>query len=488
MTVETHPTSTSTCTCSLPEHQLNRVKEEPALWGRLLCLQLSVISFEFWVSKSRFAPVLSAGPEARITHDPPLKTQNSRGERSEPGPTAGVGAANQASTGTLRMMKFGVFTFAGVELPDRGAGPPAPVDRRFDNETAWETTSRLIELGITADRLGYESFWFTEHHFQYEGYEVTPNGLQLCTWLAAKTEQIRLGTMFNIVPQWNPLRLAEDFATLHNLSGGRGILGVGRGTVPREVQTLSPFGVSIGSHDNPDQKDADTINREVFLESMEIIKKALDNDTFNHHGHYFTLPPAGIPDRGDTVKDLTLVPRPLHPYEIWQAVTSPPTLETVPQLGHNAVFWLQHHRFIKRFWDRYAEVWESEHGTTLTRQENRMLVLAVRVGDTMEEAIESSRPGHDEFWKFLGPYGWSRGYAGTDGKPVGPGLIPTLEQSIENKTWVVGTADHVAEQIAFYRDEVGVENLTLFPQFAGDPFELAQEQLHRFKDEVSPLL
>jgi alkanesulfonate monooxygenase SsuD/methylene tetrahydromethanopterin reductase-like flavin-dependent oxidoreductase (luciferase family) len=39
--------------------------------------------------------------------------------------------------------------------------------------------------------------------------------------------------MFNVVPQWNPLRLAEDFATLHNLSGGRGMLGVGRGTVPR---------------------------------------------------------------------------------------------------------------------------------------------------------------------------------------------------------------------------------------------------------------
>jgi alkanesulfonate monooxygenase SsuD/methylene tetrahydromethanopterin reductase-like flavin-dependent oxidoreductase (luciferase family) len=385
-------------------------------------------------------------------------------------------------------MRFGVFTFAGVEMEDRGSGLPAPVDRRYDNKTVWDTTEQLIQLGVTADELDYESFWFTEHHFQYEGYEVTPNGIQLCTWLAAKTKQIKLGTMFNVVPQWHPLRLAEDFATLHNLSGGRGLLGVGRGTVPREVQSLSPFGVSIGSHDNPDQKDADTINREVFGESMEIIKKALDNETFSHDGTYFQLPPAGIPDRGGTVQELTLLPRPLYPYEIWQPVTSPPTLEVVPRWGHNAVFWLQNHRFITEFWERYGDLYAEAHGVELQPHENRMLVLSVRIADTREQALESSRPGHDEFWKFLGPYGWSRGYAGSDGKPVGPGLIPTLEESIDNKTWIVGTPEDVAEAIAFYRDTIGLDYITLFPQFAGDPYGLVEDQLHRFREEVVPLL
>ena len=385
-------------------------------------------------------------------------------------------------------MRYGVFTFAGVEMDDRGAGLPAPVDRRYDNKTVWETTEQLIDLGVAADRLGYESFWFTEHHFQYEGYEVTPNGIQLCTWLAAKTEQIKLGTMFNVVPQWHPLRLAEDFATLHNLSGGRGLLGVGRGTVPREVQTLSPFGVSIGSHDNPDQKDADTINREVFAESVEILKKALDNESFSHDGQYYTLPPAGIPDRGGTVQTLSLLPRPIYSYEIWQPITSPPTLEWAPRQGHNAVFWNQNHRFISRFWERYGEIWAETHGEELDPNENRMLVLSIRIGDTREAAMESARPGHDEFWKFLGPYGWSRGYAGPDGKPVGPGLIPTLEESIDNKTWVVGTPADVAEQIAFYRDTIGLDYVTLFPQFAGDPYAVADEQIHRFHDEVAPLL
>ena len=115
-------------------------------------------------------------------------------------------------------------------------------------------------------------------------------------------QRLRLGTMFNVVPQWNPLRLAEDFSTLHNLSGGRGILGVGRGTVPREVLHLNDKGVSIGSHDNPDQAADDDRNRRVFEESMEIVRLALAEETFSYHGEFFQIPVPGIPDRGSTVQ------------------------------------------------------------------------------------------------------------------------------------------------------------------------------------------
>jgi alkanesulfonate monooxygenase SsuD/methylene tetrahydromethanopterin reductase-like flavin-dependent oxidoreductase (luciferase family) len=386
------------------------------------------------------------------------------------------------------VVEFGVFTFGSVEMADRGAGQPAPTDRRFTQEQMWRTTCQLIELGIAADRIGYDSYWFTEHHFQYEGYEVTPNALLLGTWLAAHTSRIRLGALFNIVPQWHPLRLAEDFATLHNLTGGRAVLGVGRGTVPRELRPLSPFGVSVGSLDNPDAEAADRKNREVFAESIEVIRAALDNETFSYHGTYFDLPPPGIPDRGGSVAELTLVPRPLYPYEIWQAITSPPTLEQVPNWGHTGVFWNMHHAFVKRFWDRYAEVYEESHGTTLAPGERRRLVVSFRIGDTHEEAMAASRPGHDEFWKFLAPYGWSRGYMGEDGKPAPAGLIPTLEQSIDQKTYLVGTAEEVAEGVAFYRELLGCDYLILFPQFAGDPFALAEEQLERFWKEVVPLV
>ena len=322
-------------------------------------------------------------------------------------------------------LKLGAFFFGGVELDDAGAGPPAPMDRRISNEQVWKATTDYISSALEAERLGYDSFWTTEHHFQHEGYEVIPNGIQISTWVAARTNRLRLGTMFNVVPQWNPLRLAEDFATLHNLSGGRGILGVGRGTVPREVLHLNDKGVSIGSYDNPDQAADDDRNRRVFEESMDIVRAALTEETFAYEGEFFHIPVPGIPDRGSTVQSLTLVPRPLYPFEIWQAVTSPPTLEYVPVVGHGAVFWNQHHAFIKRFWDTYGERYAAAHdGHELAPHERRMLVVSVRIEDTHEKALETATPGHDEFWKFLGPYGWSRGYMGPDGKPAQPGPHP----------------------------------------------------------------
>ena len=81
-------------------------------------------------------------------------------------------------------MKTGVFLFGGVEMPDAGAGPPASTDRRYDSKEVWATTERIIDTAVLCDRLGLDSFWTTEHHFQYEGYEVVPNGILLNTIIA----------------------------------------------------------------------------------------------------------------------------------------------------------------------------------------------------------------------------------------------------------------------------------------------------------------
>lgn len=381
-------------------------------------------------------------------------------------------------------MKIGAFLFGGVEMDDAGSGLPDPTDRRYSNAEMWRASEQMLEMGVLSDQLGYDSYWLTEHHFQYEGYEVVPNGLMFGAILAERTKNIRIGTMFNIVGQWHPLRLAEDFATLHNISGGRGILGVGRGTVPREARAL---GTDIGSFDNPDQAAADTLNRKQFDEAMQVMELALNNETFSFKGDLFEYPPPGIPDRGGFVETLTLVPRPIHPYETWQAITSPPTLETVPRKGWGGVFWLKHFTFVKQFWDRYAELHDETFGGNLTAGAKRTLVLTPWIADTREQAMAEVRNGHDEFWKFLGPYGWSRGYMGPDGKPSAPGLIPTLEESMANKTWLVGTADDVIEGIEFYKEHLGgLDNLIIFPNMPGDQYSKTAEQLTRFAEEVMP--
>jgi alkanesulfonate monooxygenase SsuD/methylene tetrahydromethanopterin reductase-like flavin-dependent oxidoreductase (luciferase family) len=382
-------------------------------------------------------------------------------------------------------MQTGVFLLGGVEMADVGAGPPAPTDRRYTQADFWYANERLLAAGVRADQLGYDAFWLTEHHFQYEGYEVVPNGILFGAVLAERTSRIRIGTMFNIVPQWHPLRLAEDFAFLHNISGGRGILGVGRGTVPREAE---PLGTQIGSFDNPDRDVADKANREAMDEAMEIMLLALDNDAFSFHGQHFDLPPPGIPDRGGTVQELTLIPRPQYPYEVWQGVTSPPTLEAVARKGFGAVFWLRGGPLLTRWWDSYADVAETTSGTALGTGEKRMLVVNVRVEDSHEAAWELARPGHDEFWKFLAPYGWSRGYANDDGTPAAPGLIPTLEDSIKQRTWIIGSPEEVAEGISRFQETLGLQHLTLVPGMPGDTFDETDEQLDRIAEQVLPLL
>src|SRR5699024_6691761 len=209
-------------------------------------------------------------------------------------------------------------------------------------------------------------------------------------------------------------RVAEDFSTLLNLTQGRAMLGVGRGTGPLELQSLGMHQVSSGylEEDSDTAINADDHNRKVFAEYMEIILKALNEVTFTHNGELFELPPPGVHSLdGGIAKELTLVPSPLYPFEVWQAITSPRTLEYVAKAGHGGVWWNQHHAFIKHFWNQYAQISE-QNGTHLNPGEKRILALPIKIADSHEQAWQLGRPGHDEFWKLLGPFGWSRGYMG----------------------------------------------------------------------------
>ena len=113
------------------------------------------------------------------------------------------------------------------------------------------------------------------------------------------------------------------------LTRGRMVFGVGRGTVPREAETL---GGVVASGDNAMGVEQDRLNRELFEEAMEVIRTAWGNETFSYTGKHFVFPPPGIPDRGSTVQDLTLIPKPRNFPElppIYQPATSPATIDYV---------------------------------------------------------------------------------------------------------------------------------------------------------------
>ena len=381
-------------------------------------------------------------------------------------------------------MKLGAFFFGGVEMTDAGAGAPNPMDRRYDNAACWDATLKYIDAAVAADDLGYDSFWTTEHHFQYEGYEVIPNGIQLSTWIAAKTERLRVGTMFNVVPQWHPLRLAEDFALADILTGGRMEFGVGRGTVPREAWAL---GTVVASGDNEMSAEHDRLNREIFEESMEVIKLAWGNERFEYRGKHFTFPPDDIPDRGSYVQDLTLIPRPRRPIDVYQPVTSPETIEYVPRAGHKAVYWLQNPDSQKAKWDRYAEI-RAQMGTPVAAGEDRCLVLNLHAARTREQALRRGGPGHDEFCKFLAPYGRFSSYRFADGTKVPFNYQPTVEDSNRERIQVVGSVDDAVDAIGFWRDLLDLKHLCFFFDFPGLTRAEIDEQMHLVVEEILPRL
>ena len=369
-------------------------------------------------------------------------------------------------------------------MPDAGDPSIAATARRYDNDAVIECYKNLVEWSRTADALGYDTMWLTEHHFQFEGYEVLPNLIMFGQHLASQTKNLRLGQMFNVVPQWNPLRLAEDFALADIITGGRMEFGVGRGTVPREAWAL---GTVVASGDNDMSAEHDRINREVFEESMEIIKRAWTNERFSFRGNHFVLPAEGIPDRGSNVEDLTLIPRPQRTVDIFQPVTSPETIEYVPRAGHKAIYWLQNADSQKQKWDRYAEIRE-DMGKPVGPGEDRALVLNVHVGKTREDAMRRGKPGHDEFCKFLSPYGRFSSYRMPDGSKVPFDHCPTVQESIDQKIQAIGSVSDVVDTIGYWRDLLDLKHLVIFFDFPGLSRDDMTEQLHLVAEEVMPQL
>jgi alkanesulfonate monooxygenase SsuD/methylene tetrahydromethanopterin reductase-like flavin-dependent oxidoreductase (luciferase family) len=118
-------------------------------------------------------------------------------------------------------MKFAFFTHL-----------PWPEEREPEQIIA-ETTEQVQY----AEELGFYSAWLAEHHFTR--YSIGSSSLIIATHLAARTKKIRVGTAVLVSPLHNPLRLAEDTATLDLVSGGRLDVGFGRGTSGYEYRGYS---------------------------------------------------------------------------------------------------------------------------------------------------------------------------------------------------------------------------------------------------------
>tara|TARA_Y100000588_G_scaffold59289_2_gene58196 strand:- start:962 stop:2008 length:1047 start_codon:yes stop_codon:yes gene_type:complete len=337
------------------------------------------------------------------------------------------------------------------------------------------------------DDLGYHSFWAAEHHFQREGNETIPNLLLLYVHLAHITRNIKLACGFNISPMWHPLRLAEDYATADILTGGRVIFGVGRGYHSREVAT---FGVPSTDMDSE-------ANREVFEEQVEIIMKAFHEDSFSHHGKHYDLPPE-VPYRGYTLKEITLVPRPINPIETWQPMVSAGQRSLDFMAKHNiqaivgggAVTGGPSNDVIKRWTETLVN-----HGHTDAQLGSRLIIgLPTFIADSEKEALDQARKYFEEDMKMFGPLGFFQGFTpemlndlGDPKRAPTSASLPSFEDTVAAGAWLCGTAEHITEKIMEIQDSYpGLEYMHVGCVRQGTPLEVMLEQLERFAKEVMP--
>jgi alkanesulfonate monooxygenase SsuD/methylene tetrahydromethanopterin reductase-like flavin-dependent oxidoreductase (luciferase family) len=190
-------------------------------------------------------------------------------------------------------MLFGYFT-----LSDNGYRD----NRRSPNQLVAD----IIDEAVYAEQLGLNSAWIGEHHFSTLGVLSCPD-LAL-SYIAARTQRIRLAPAVTVLPLHHPIRVAEQWATLDLLSNGRVDFAAGRGYDRREYL---PLGVSFED------------NQSIFEEGMEVVRRLWSADApISCHGRHYAF------------DDIAITPRPVQrPIPAYVASFSQPSIELAARLG-----------------------------------------------------------------------------------------------------------------------------------------------------------
>jgi alkanesulfonate monooxygenase SsuD/methylene tetrahydromethanopterin reductase-like flavin-dependent oxidoreductase (luciferase family) len=377
--------------------------------------------------------------------------------------------------------KFSTVYAGHVDLGDMGQLATPANERRYSNAQLASVFDKTEAIARCMDEHDYAILWLAEHHFQHEGYECLPNILMVAVHLAHLTTRLRIGCGFNITPMWHPLRLAEDFATADILTGGRVVFGVGRGYHTREVET---FGSPM--------RDAEA-NRALFEEQIDVIMKAFHSETFAHRGPHYTLPPA-VPYRGYELRELTLVPRPLHqPVECWQPVVS---------ASARGLDFMMKHRIkgligggAATMAERSIHAYqEAAHRAGLDYQLGEGLSLGIffHLAESRERAVREITPWYEEHVKMFGPLGFVPGMTAEQNVAAmrrggwSAAGVPTVQDYMKVGAWFAGTPEEfVAHLSSLEQKYPGLEYVHVSNSM-GTPQRVMLEQLAWFAKEVKP--
>ena len=332
----------------------------------------------------------------------------------------------------------------GLSLATQAA-PGEPASRLVD---------RLSEQVRHADRWGFETCVFTEHHQQPDGSLSSP--LVVMAALSAATSRIRLATAVLLAPLYDPIRLAEDIATIDLFAKGRLAIGVGAGYAAVD---FDPFGI------DPRERGIRTD------ETLEVLRRAWTGEAFSYRGRYLNY------------RNVVVSPPPFRKGgpPIWVGGVAEASLQRAARSGDG---WIAPviapiHE-VSRLASRYREARQAYAGdcgeVAVLREGWVGPSRAVAFRDYGEPVLSTHRVYFD-----LGAY--TRDPA-LDSVESSRDL--TLEAIAEDR-FVIGTVDDVVRDLRRYRDEVSADRVVLrLGHPAGPPHEAVMEAIEVIGREVIP--
>jgi alkanesulfonate monooxygenase SsuD/methylene tetrahydromethanopterin reductase-like flavin-dependent oxidoreductase (luciferase family) len=195
-------------------------------------------------------------------------------------------------------VKFGYFTLSDNHYRENARGANTFI-------------ADILDEAVYAEEVGLNSAWIGEHHFSTLGVLSCPE-LVLAQEVAARTSRIRLAPAVTVLPLHHPIRVAEQWASLDLLSGGRVDFAAGRGYDRREY---TPFAVSFDD------------NQSIFEEGMEVVRKLWSADRpVSHHGRHYRF------------DEIMITPQPVQrPIPSYVASFSEPSIRLAARLGCNLI-------------------------------------------------------------------------------------------------------------------------------------------------------
>ncbi|MGI9348778.1 MAG: LLM class flavin-dependent oxidoreductase [Amylibacter sp.] len=364
----------------------------------------------------------------------------------------------------------------------------------------WPRVLEMIkEQCSLAEQAGFTTAWFTEHHFAHNGYmNAPPNPIQMATHIAAHCQKLRVGTAPIVLPDWHPIRVAEDVAMLDNMTLGRVDFGVAKGINDRST---------IQFNRDADRRDNNKVMR-LYQENLEIILKAWTNEVFTHKGEFWEFPVPGwqeknrffepldpkYHDESGEYKAMYIHPRPYtekHP-PVWLMSNAPPTFKLAGEKGWGVISMSAGPKATLACWETYRAALSKSSNREVELGEGVGVCTAFYVGETMQEAIDTIRPAINAYYEFLGgsrPAGeWTkRGYL-----DVGEEMTPEDDAmdwfDFLNKRGiiVVGDAEYVSDRFSEKQETIGLDHLMLMQQYTGVPYEKILASWNRLFEKVVP--